>query len=157
MVLRSGPKVKCIEFGLRRAQGPNGALTATKYSYLGGFVGTSNVLGGKLYNIPISGTIAHSFIMAFEDHLPPKIEFCGKDLIKELLEIREELGFTKTKLSELYSYAGFMASNTDNFICLGDTFDSIHSGTKNFLICAVFLERHGKKAKGIRLDSGDLA
>lgn len=62
----AGEKVKCVEFGLRRAQGPNGGMTATKYSYLGGFEGTSNVEGGFQYGIPIVGTHAHSFVMSYE-------------------------------------------------------------------------------------------
>ena len=61
-----GEDKTCIEFGLRRAQGPNGGLTASKYSYLGGFDSTSNTYSGYLYGIPVQGTHAHSYVMSFE-------------------------------------------------------------------------------------------
>ena len=41
-------------------------MTASKYSFMGGFQATSNVYAGYLYNIPVAGTCAHSFIMSFE-------------------------------------------------------------------------------------------
>jgi nicotinate phosphoribosyltransferase len=55
-----------IEFGLRRAQGVDGGLTAARAAYIGGCAGTSNLQAGQRYRIPVSGTQAHSWIMFFE-------------------------------------------------------------------------------------------
>lgn len=57
-----------LDFGLRRAQGPGGYY-ATRAAIIGGFNGTSNVIAGRDFHIPVSGTMAHSFIQSYDDEL----------------------------------------------------------------------------------------
>tara|TARA_B100001093_G_scaffold190542_2_gene183102 strand:- start:94 stop:1548 length:1455 start_codon:yes stop_codon:yes gene_type:complete len=76
LIATKSARIKCsagddpvIEFGLRRAQGPNGALGASRAAYVGGTEATSNVLAAKKYGIPVKGTHAHSWIMSFGSEL----------------------------------------------------------------------------------------
>lgn len=150
---------KCVEFGLRRAQGPNGAMIASKYSYIGGFEGTSNVYGGFLHGLPVSGTQAHSFIMSFE-----KEEDCQHsrklgdcDLLEAAMKYRTELGWTDTNMGELYAFVSFAYAYPNAFSSLIDSYSTMNSGIKNYLLLALVLKDLGYDAMGVRLDSGDLA
>ncbi|KAF1547293.1 Nicotinate phosphoribosyltransferase, partial [Eudyptes schlegeli] len=164
--LLAGPDVKLVEMGLRRAQGPDGALSASKYSYIGGeccpvaphgiaatpspmspspsllagFDYTSNVLAGKLYGIPVRGTIAHSFIMSFTSleevqlrvSLPP---LAGGEPVD--LPALAESWLQRVDTNPLFAHA--------------------RSGLPNFCAVALALHQLGYQAIGVRLDSGDLA
>lgn len=99
----AGPEKQLLEFGLRRAQGPDGGLSASKYSYLGGFDGTANVLAGKLAGIPVKGTHAHAFVMSYtglSDLQSTKLEVPATnggmwlqcdDFVREVVAIRKEI------------------------------------------------------------------
>ncbi|MCA9675668.1 MAG: nicotinate phosphoribosyltransferase, partial [Myxococcales bacterium] len=58
-----------LEFGLRRAQGPDGSIAAARAAHIGGCAATSNVLAGKLLGVPVKGTHAHSWVMFHDDEL----------------------------------------------------------------------------------------
>lgn len=64
----AGEEPVLIDFGLRRAQGPGG-FYASRAAIIGGFNSTSNVIAGRHYGIPLSGTMAHSFVQSFDDEL----------------------------------------------------------------------------------------
>lgn len=66
-----------MEFGLRRAHGPDGGLSGSRAAFIGGCSSTSNVLAGKVYGIPVSGTHAHSWVMSFDSELEAFRAFAG--------------------------------------------------------------------------------
>lgn len=69
VVHAAGKDGQVLEFGLRRAQGPDGAMSASRAAFVGGCGATSNTLAGMRYGIPVRGTQAHSWIMSFADEL----------------------------------------------------------------------------------------
>ncbi|XP_051162849.1 nicotinate phosphoribosyltransferase isoform X5 [Leptopilina boulardi] len=165
----AGKNVTLMEFGLRRAQGPDGGLSASKYSYIGGFDGTSNVLAGKLFAIPVYGTHAHAYITSFNGKddlqnrtLAHKETGQMKDLLAASCKYRKniaadlealELEASDGELAALVSYA---IAFPDGFMALVDTYD-VKSGLLNFCAVALALNDLGYRAIGIRIDSGDLA
>lgn len=68
-ICRAADGDSVLEFGLRRSQGFDGAMTATRSAYIGGCHATSNTLAGKLFGIPVRGTIAHSWVMSFDEEI----------------------------------------------------------------------------------------
>ncbi len=74
-MLRASQGETILEFGLRRAQGLDGAVTASRAAYIGGCHATSNVMAGRMYNIPVKGTHAHSWVQSFDDELTSFYEY----------------------------------------------------------------------------------
>ncbi len=152
-----------IEFGLRRAQGPDGGVSASRYSYMGGFDGTSNVLAGYLFDVPIRGTHAHSYVQSFtgiedlKDHTLEAADGEKHDFVNMVLEIRNQLGFNNTNEGELAAFITYAQAFPQGFLALVDTYDTLKSGVPNFICVALSLLRIGYKPIGVRLDSGDLS
>lgn len=116
-----------MEFGLRRAQGPDAGLYGARAAMIGGCVGTSNVLAGQLFDVPVMGTHAHSWIMSFKDE------------------------YTAFK-----NYAKMYPDNCTLLVDTYDTLKSgVPNAIRVFQEFKE--SGHPLKKYGIRLDSGDLA
>ncbi len=116
-----------MEFGLRRAQGPDAGLYGARAAMIGGCVGTSNVLAGQAFDVPVMGTHAHSWIMSFPD------EYTA---FKHYAELYPE---NCTLLVDTYDT---LKSGVPNAIRVFQEFKDAGRPFKKY---------------GIRLDSGDLA
>ena len=68
-VVRAAEGDPVLEFGLRRAQGPDAGIYGARAAMIGGCAGTSNVLTGQMFNVPVSGTHAHSWVMSFDEEI----------------------------------------------------------------------------------------
>ncbi|XP_058792904.1 nicotinate phosphoribosyltransferase isoform X2 [Phymastichus coffea] len=132
----AGKSISLLEFGLRRAQGPDGGLSASKYSYIGGFDGTSNVLAGKLFHIPVSGTHAHAYITSFSsfNDLHTKTlthRQTGEtiDLLALSCDYRDKIASDFDALAseasngELAALVSYAIAFPDGFMALIDTYD----------------------------------
>lgn len=148
------------EFGCRRAQGPDGALSGSKYSFFGCDY-TSNVYASYLYNIPLLGTMSHSFILSFQaDDVLVSEQLKGRNFFEIVQRHKSHISKLYNcdyrKENELKAFVAFGQINPDTFICLIDTYDCLRSGIFNFLIVALSLHELGYQPIGIRIDSGDL-
>ncbi|XP_021917956.1 nicotinate phosphoribosyltransferase isoform X1 [Zootermopsis nevadensis] len=137
--IAAGKHISLLEFGLRRAQGPDGGLSASKYAYVGGFDGTSNVLAGKLYNIPVNGTHAHAYVTSFSDlrELKTKVivvlahrtSGVPHDMLDLCTHWREEvasllsLPASEASDGELAAWISFAIAFPSGFMALVDTYD----------------------------------
>lgn len=171
--LVAGKSKSLLEFGLRRAQGPDGGISASKYCYIGGFDATSNVAAGRLFGIPLRGTHSHAFVSSFMslDEIVDKALLSRDgsrncdDFVKLVQSWLNKLKWTdssrgvfgETNQSELAAFTSYALAFPNNFLALVDTYDVMRSGLPNFCAVALALNDLGYKASGIRLDSGDLA
>uniref|UniRef100_A0A4W5R5C1 Nicotinate phosphoribosyltransferase n=1 Tax=Hucho hucho TaxID=62062 RepID=A0A4W5R5C1_9TELE len=182
--LAAGSRRKLLEMGLRRAQGPDGGLTASKYTYVGGFDMTSNVQAGFLFGIPVAGTMAHSYVTSFsslEEVWPQTLVAANSDhdnidlisLTKGWLgRVCELLGAEPGKIreGELAAFLSYAIAYPHNFLPVIDSYSvtcinaisvvfllcPYSSGLLNFCAVALSLCELDYSPLGVRLDSGDL-
>ncbi|KAJ0032587.1 hypothetical protein NQD34_002668 [Periophthalmus magnuspinnatus] len=162
--LAAGPSRSLLEMGLRRAQGPDGGLTASRYS----FDMTSNVQAGFLFGIPVVGTMAHSYVTSFtslEEVWPQTLNAASGDqvdlisLTKGLLSrVCVLLGAEAGKIceGELAAFLTYAIAYPHNFLPVIDSYSVAGSGILNFCAVALALSELGYRPVGVRLDSGDL-
>ncbi|KAL0917637.1 hypothetical protein M5K25_012713 [Dendrobium thyrsiflorum] len=171
--LVAGNSKTLLEFGLRRAQGPDGGVSASKYCYVGGFDATSNVAAGKLFGIPLRGTHSHAFVSSFtspneivsrvlqsRDGTSTCNDFVNLvhtwlNKLQHAVSLRGLIG--NTNESELAAFISYALAFPHSFLALVDTYNVMRSGLPNFCAVALALNDLGYKASGIRLDSGDLS
>lgn len=114
------------DFGARRAHNSDSAVYGARAAYIGGVKSTATVLAGQMFDIPISGTMAHSWVMFYKD--------------------------------EYTAFKKYAENYPDATVLLVDTYDVLKSGIPNAIrVAKEVLEPMGKRLKGIRIDSGDLA
>lgn len=114
------------DFGARRAHNMDAAVYGARACVIGGVNSTATVLAGQMFDIPVSGTMAHSWVMYYED--------------------------------EFTAFQKYAETYPDATVLLVDTYDVLRSGIPNAIrVAHEVLEPMGKRLKGIRLDSGDLA
>lgn len=114
------------DFGARRAHNTDAAVYGARAAYIGGTSSTATVLAGQMFSIPVSGTMAHSYVMFYKD--------------------------------EYTAFKKYAKQYPDSCILLVDTYNVLKSGIPNAIRTAKeVLAPMGKRLKGVRLDSGDLA
>ena len=126
-ICHAAGELPVYDFGARRAPGMDGAFTASRSAYIGGFSGTSNVWAARHLGIPahnLKGTMAHSLVMSFD--------------------------------SELEAFTAYAHTMPNNCLFLVDTYGTIE-GVRNAIKVGHELRANGFEMPGIRLDSGDLA
>lgn len=125
-IVRAAEGRAVSDFGARRAHNMDAAVYGARAAYIAGAVGTATVLAGQAFDIPVSGTMAHSWVMFYRD--------------------------------EYEAFKKYAETYPDATVLLVDTYDVIHSGVPAAIrVAKEVLEPMGKRLKGIRIDSGDLA
>lgn len=125
-IVRAADGRAVMEFGARRAQGADAATLGARAAYIGGVNGSSNTLTDKIFGVPALGTMAHSWVMMFEN--------------------------------EYEAFKAYAETFPDDTTLLVDTYNTLKEGVPNAIkVFDEVLKPLGKRPKGIRLDSGDIA
>lgn len=125
-IVRAAQGRGVMEFGARRSQGYDGAIYGARAAYIGGAIGSATAIAGEVFDMPVFGTMAHSWVQLFED--------------------------------EYVAFKTYAENYPDSCTLLVDTYSVLESGVPNAIkVAKEILEPQGKRLKGIRLDSGDMA